>query len=96
MNFEQAPQSNKGKESPPSQEFFGENVFEVGESGELKLASPDIKVEKPEKQKEIPPDVLDEAEEFGKAKAFIGSRNSKEFERVKEEAKKEYFKMKGY
>ncbi len=83
---------------PPFEEMpeFGENVFEVSESGELKLVSPDIKIEKPaEGKKEIPANILEDAENYAKMMADI-ARDPKEAGRISEEAYKKFLKEKGY
>lgn len=81
--------------SAPAAEMFGENVFEVDpETGELKLASPDIKVEKPEK-KEIPANVKEDAEKYSEMMAVI-ARDPKEADRIKKESYEKFLKEKGY
>ncbi len=103
MASEQIPQPEKEKEVPPSQEFpeglYGENVFEISESGELKIVSPESE-DKPDKKeiskkKEIPPAVLEDAKKYAETLAWI-ARGSKEGEIIKKDAEKNFLKEKGY
>lgn len=98
MGLETIPQSNQPEKeilAAPVEEMFGENVFEVDpETGELKLASPDIKVEKSEK-KEIPPNIIEDAEKYAETMAVI-ARDPKEADRIKKESYEKFLKEKGY
>ncbi len=98
MASEQISKPEKEKEALSSQEFpeglYGENVFEVSESGELKIVSPESE-DKPEEEKEIPPAVLEDAKKYAETLAWI-ARGSKEGEIIKKDAEKKFLKEKGY
>lgn len=91
--FEKMPNRPQQPERKiPPEELFGSNVFEVAEGGELKRVSEDI--EKSSKKKiEIPEQIQEEAKKYAEAKAWF-ARDLKEAERIKEEAIKEYYKIK--
>lgn len=99
MNIEQTPQSNQPEKEKFPETYFGEeSVFEIDpETGGLKRAAEEKEkpAEKKVEKKEVPANVIEDAEEYAKMMAHI-ARDPKEADRIKKESYQKFLKEKGY
>lgn len=99
MGLETIPQSNQPEKEKFPETYFGEeSVFEVDpETGELKQSLKEETEKSAEKveKKEIPPNIIEDAEKYAETMAVI-ARDPKEADRIKKESYEKFLKEKGY